>query len=227
MIPTVGQIALLAAQQGITYYLAKKILMGRIWSTTPGASSNAKYAKPTLQNQLNVLKRQVARNTPSKEYWQNDYTAVAAMGILGTDIPISVDFIANATYRDNINGDRFANHWLRLGITIPNGVDTVRIIVYTAKKTGQVYNAGTSLATFVRALDPAAWNIFHDEIYQPVLDGRQTFSRKVKLRGVNTIYNASSSVLERGDIRVAIITDKSTVSSTVFNLNAQLCYSDK
>jgi len=192
-----------------------------------GTKTTAKYVKPTFQNQLNMLKRQVARNTPAKTYWQNDYSFTAAAGVRGTDCPLSVDFIANATYRDNINGDIFKNHWVRLGLTTPNGVDAVRVIVYTAKKTGQVYNAGTSMATFIRGLDPAAWNIYHDEIYQPVIDGRQTFVRKVNLRGVNTIYNASSSTLEKGDIRICIVTDKSTVSSLCFELNAQLCISDK
>jgi len=228
MIPTVGQIAFFAAQQGITYYLAKKILMGRIWSTTPGSGPST-YKKPSIQNQLNVLKRKVARNTPAKVNHQRQYglTAVPA-GVTGANINVTDDFIASSEYRDLVNGDAFTNHMLRLCIKVKPDVTAFRVIVYSPKVTSSSYAIPTSDNNLTRYPDPAAFTVYHDSWVTRQADLDETiFFKNVNLRRLTTVYNGSSSTLEKGAIRVMVEWNKGGGTTVPGHISTMLVLSDK
>lgn len=222
-----GQIALFAAQQGITYLTAKYILMPYLRGST-----KAKYSKPsatTIQNQINVLKRKVAQNASQKNFIRQNLTAVAAGGTSGSNYNLTSDFIATATYRDYVNGDKFANHWVKLSLLSEIDVTALRIIVYTPKKTGTSFSVPTTAAELALIPDPAAFTIFMDRWINPY---ESTLSRSghhmlVNLRRMVTDYNGSSSTLEKGEVKVWIGWSKTSGSSTVMNCQTMLCVSDK
>ena len=195
-------------------------------STKKGPSS---YSKPSIQNQLNTLKRQVGRNTPAKEFWRKTYAkAPVGAGHNQTTIDLTSDFINNVNFRDTVNGDKFNNWWGHLNITSVAGVKNCRIVAYVPKKPGTTWAPALSGSGYVDHADPHAfWVIADRQMTLEQTTYPSTMKVRLNLRGMQTLYNTSSSVLERGDIRILIMWDTVNTSGTDVFLGAQLCVSDK
>jgi len=192
-------------------------------------STVGSYSKPSFQNQLNLLKRKVNQNTPSKSNHQRQYilTAVAA-GITGATINVTEDFVGAVEYRDLINGDSFTNHTLRLSIKVRPEVTAFRVVVYTPKVTSSTYAVPTTDNEFTRFLDPAAFTIYHDSWVNRQADlDESIFFRNINLRRMRTIDNGSSGVLEKGNLRVCLMWNKGGGTTVPAHVSTMLVVSDK
>lgn len=185
------------------------------------------YAPKTIQNQINTLKRQVGKNKPAKCYFRENYTATASAGIGGTTHSVTNDVISNANFRNNINGDVWTNHYLRLSGIVDNTNLTTRIIVYVPKKTGSSITSPTTAFGLVAIPDPAAWWVLDDFYVTQARDADDHgFNRFVSLKGLHTLYNTSATTLERGEIKIAVYYSVPNANTPYF-MQAMLCCSDK
>lgn len=211
----------------LTHYSEKYLYNKYIMPYLRGTKTNT-VVKPSYQQQLNQLKRKVANNTAYKQYSQTSWsTGTITAGAYGIDLPITTDFIAKSNFSDLINGDKWANHYLKISGFWTAGVTAARIIVYTAKKTGTVITNPTTQLEFGRILDPAAFSILYDGYINRQADLAVTaFHKTINLRNLVTINNLSSGVLERGDIHV-LMSCMTTSTNIPFYVNTQLCFSDK
>lgn len=195
-----------------------------------GRSKSAKYASysaPTYQNQINVLKRQINKQKPAKVYYREAYETSASAGFGHTDHNLTGDFIASTNFRSLVNGDRWNNVYLRLNAVVDKTCNSFRVIVYVPKVTGASYNPGTTVSDIPRILDPAAFWVLADVMVDLKADlGDPSFQRLVKLNNLMTIYNTSSGVLEKGQIRMCCIWNKTT-TAVPYHISAMLCMTDK
>jgi len=214
----------------LSHYSEKYIYNKYIMPYLRGAKSLTKYPAPaSVQNQLNQLKRKVAQNTPAKVNHQRQYAlSPAPSGVSGANINVTDDFISATEYRDLVNGDSYTNHTLRLCIKVKPEVSAFRVIVYSPKVTSSSYAIPTSDNNLTRYPDPAAFAVYHDSwvTRQADLD-ESIFFKNINLRRLTTVYNGSSSTLEKGAIRVMVEWSKGGGSTVPGHITTMLILSDK
>lgn len=188
-----------------------------------------KYSPPTIRNELDRLKRKVARNSPSPNFFQRTTTLnEATSGYHHENVNVSEIFTNDASYRDYITGDTYANRWLKFHYTSgSSSLGQFRLIVYSPKVASTEFNPSDSPSGFVTQLDPSAFTVFYDSMkVNPNSIQPLHFSQFVSLRNIITEYNGSSSIMEKGNIRVCCIWDN-TNSGNGGTLGWQLSTLDK
>lgn len=185
----------------------------------------ATYVKPTLQNQINTLKRRVGKNKAAKSYFRVQYSdSPVSSGVGSSDHSLTNSFIGGSNFRNYVNGDSWTNVGLRLRGVCSMNVITFRVIVYVPKKPGNGLTSSLVKSDLARILDPAAYWVLSDEFIRS--DTAGTFQRYINFKGLQTIYNTDSTVLERGDVRIYFAWD-TAASGVTHNTSAQLCITDK
>lgn len=185
------------------------------------------YAKPNVQAQLNRLSRQVARNKPSRCYFRATYEGVAAAGVGFSDHVITDDLIASSSFAANVGGDEFNQLYLKLNGLVDFQTSAFRIVVYRPIKTDTTYAGPITKLDMPRILDPAAFHVYADFwVNSTEASSDRGYSRFINLRNLLTIYNRSSSNLEKGDIHIQFMWEKTTTAAT-HQTSVQLCYADK
>lgn len=208
--------------RGAASYTPRNYLRGSYNRRMPGG-----YEKPSIQNQVNLLKRQVAKNSPEKRYFREAYTNTAPAGVSGADLPITSNFVADASFRNNVNGDKWRNHFLKLSGIVDDENLTFRVIVYVPRKTGNTIALPTVASDIPLLHDPSAFWIIDDFYVQKTAQVTDVgWNRVVNLRGLESIYNQDSSILEKGSIRIQLRWNKTGVAIPYY-LSTMLCISDK
>jgi len=182
----------------------------------------------TLQNQINKLKQDVGKNKPGIEYYREQ------VNLSHTTEPWSVEtftptesFIASSDYRNTINGDRFTNHRLRVYLHTQLSVESARLCIYVPKRPDQSFEPPNNDLGFVTVPDPAAFWVLSDNYIRA--DDSATprhFMRDVSLRGMITLNNVSSSVLEKGNIKILVMLQAETTGAKG-TLGFRLAVTDK
>lgn len=166
--------------------------------------------RPTLQNQITALKTQVARNKPETQFYRvsNNYNASVTGRYQFNILP--TDSLINATdFRDNVTGDKWRNLFVDFSALLLDTNIAYRIMCYVPKKSGTRFTPSTE--EFNRHHDPSAFWMISDEIVDNANTNSNnsskvvSYKKRFNLRGLHTIFNSSSSVLERGEIVVSII----------------------
>lgn len=209
------------------YYFHKKVTMPYL----RGSFKKPTYKKASLENKVARLQRQVGRNTAGKEYFRNSVQLVAiGSGYNSQDIDLTQSIISNARFRDVINGDRWYNRSINFRSVLFPDVSACRFVLYSCKKASTFFNPATSAEGFTTPLDPAAFTVYKD-FYVTMHDQteRATINENLSLRSLMTIYNDSSTVLEKGQIRIHMMWyDPGTTGGSINgNAHWQLCVQDK
>lgn len=203
-------------------YLYNKYIMPYLRGT-----KKASYVKPNVQAQINQLKRRVNRNAAAKCYFRKTSDPSAPVGIGGNEVVITDDLIADSSFPLNISGDSFCNQWLKLSGLVDYSNTAFRVIVYRPVKAGNTYSLPTTKSELVRIPDPAAFYVYADFfINQKETTTDMGWKRYIPLRNMQTIYNRSSSTLEKGDIHIQFSWEKTNTAGP-HTTGLQLCYTDK
>lgn len=179
-----------------------------------------------VQNQVNLLRRTVARQAPqiSNFYWGPfTFTTPATSGYHATTVNITNDFTSSTDFDAQVIGDRFLNVSNLMRFDADITFTKFRVIFYWAKKAGN----STSIATFVDSLDPAAFTVIFDRTYYPTKNGGTCPAIRLNLKRIQTIYNKSSDVLERGDLKCRIIVDNPTAAARSISVQNRLFIQNK
>lgn len=188
----------------------------------------AKAMKPSLQQQINDLKINVGRNKPEIQYFRGD-GAITSTGT-GTEqnaINITQSLIASSTFRDLIIGDKWTNIALSLYFYLTPDLTHFRYVVYVPKKTGTSFTPASN--PFVRQPDPSAFWVLADRAVtcDPNSGGFKSIQKTVKLNRLKSIYNLDSTTLEKGEIKVLLITNGTTSASQQLTYGFKLTFANK
>lgn len=166
---------------------------------------------PTLQNELYRLKRKVARITPGLNYFTRTATLssseIAPFSYHVVTVTPTEDFIADAAYRTLITGDDFLNKFIKLKYTGNTTViQQVRIVVYVPMKPTTLFQPQSDASGFVTIPDPNAFRVLYDSMkvnpnsLQPL-----HWQHTIQLRNLMTVYNGSSSTIEKGNLKICVM----------------------
>lgn len=191
----------------------------------------AKTIRPSLQDQLQALKTQVNRNKPEIQWFRGDgtITSVSPTAVDLNTVNITSSIIASSDFRNNVIGDIWTNIALSMRFYVNPDCSHFRYVIYVPKKTGTIF--APTQHQFVRMPDPSAFWILADNTCTTDtatnFKGQRAFNKTVRLNRLKSIYNTSSSVLERGEIKVLIMTLGRTAGEQALDYSFNLTYSNK
>jgi len=162
---------------------------------------------PTLVNKVNRLERQVNRQKPETIHWIdsaifNNPTASFAF----VDFDVTRLFIDDTRFRDDITGDKWYQHSLKLKLHFNVPIQGLRVVIYTPKRSGTT-NSGLAAnsVSWTAILDPTAFKVHLDRYYNST-----NTSDEPKLNIFTTVkslcqYNSEVDIIDRNNIRVAFL----------------------
>lgn len=179
-----------------------------------------------LDYKLLQLQRQINKQKPELQNFRTNDSLTIASGYTVNTLGITDLFAAAAIFDELVLGDKFINERLKMQFHASVAVIKMRIIVYFTKRTGASFSPASTAAGFVSIPDPAAFQVLHDKVY---ISGNDTSgmapSFNISLKKILTTYNRSSNTLERGDLRVCIITESGAATGS--NWCSQLLFRNK
>lgn len=164
--------------------------------------------RKSLQQQVNSLRRQVARNTNSPYFYRvlTTFNSGGATTWKTDQFNLTDSFVTSTTYHDNITGDKFINNNLHLLVDLKQDTTKCRMIVYIPKNPDVNYNPGAGQSGFMSHPDPNSFWVLKD-VYinhdDDVHDTSRQFS--INLRGQHSIYNTDNNIIEKGNVKVFMI----------------------
>lgn len=168
-------------------------------------------SKPTLQNQISALRNQVSKNKPETIHYRGEGTYDASSaGRYISNVLITQNVINWTQFRNNITGDKWRNLSLDISLGFMPSEGANRVLVYVPRKSGQRYTPSSQELNAYP--DPSAFWVISDDLIQkqdayPTGEVRTVYKKKINLRGLHTIYNSDSTVLEKGEIILCVIGD--------------------
>lgn len=181
----------------------------------------------TLRNEVLALKRQVNMQKPETQYFRaTGYLTNSTTNVTLHNFNVT-DSLINATdFRDNITGDRWRNKYLIINFTAINSA-RCRLLVYSPRKAGNTFGLSGGATDFVVCLDPTAFWVMKD-INFGKKQGTEDTTRTVRipLSNLVTEYNSQNDIIERGEIRIAIVSKAYTAGDQVAELGYNLVYSN-
>lgn len=164
----------------------------------------------SLSNKVARLQRQVAHITPALNYFIRTETptsdAVSSFSYQTALINPTGEYVGSTQFRNEITGDTFYNKKLKVIWTggPDNKIQAMRMVVYSPKLADTVFKPANTKQGFVTIPDPAAFNVYFDEVFQDYESlAPFNWSREIPLRNKLTEYNGST--LERGPIRISLM----------------------
>lgn len=211
----------------LTVYSEKYLFETYIMPYLRGSKGKAKYASPTIQNQLTALKRQVNKNKAAPCYFRTALAPAAGAGTSGEGLDVTGSIASDAQYRNNITGDRWTIKWIKLSGISDVSNELLRVVVYRPLRTGTTYPLPTTSADCVRILDPASFHVYHDSfVNRSATNADQGYKRFIPINTA-VVYNVTATTpLEKGDIKMIFFWKKNT-ANVPHNTSVQICYTDK
>lgn len=205
-------------------------IMGYLRGTGIHSGKSALAKRVTLQNQITSLQRQVNRNKAETQYFSIYGNANATTTSPEQVNHLVTDTLINSSdFRTRITGDQWINKSLNFRLQIHSKCTALRYVIYVPKKSGNRF-IPTSYK-FVQQPDPTAFWVLSDRcisrntVNYGSSEMSQHVSLNVSLKNLGTQFNSESSVLERGDIVIAIISDGDT--GLRYDYAYQLTYCNK
>jgi len=193
------------------------------------------FEKPTLQNQLDTLRRQVNKNKPETQYfrikgnWTSTGTSTQQFSHNVTE-----SLLSSSDFRDNVTGDVWSNLRLDYRTQLTPDSTQYRVIIYTPKKAGQRFTPPNY--HFVTIPDPTAFTVWYDHSFSRDFDyvhqsgtkrPHQFINKKLNLRGMLTKNNSETSTIEKGELIITIIYDPQTNAELQGDYAYMLTYANK
>lgn len=173
---------------------------------------------PTLANKVRRLEYKINRLRPElKEFRSNiTYAVPVGIGSLQTFTPTQ-DLIASPNFRDNVLGDRWRQCQLVIKLKGEDAnLDTVRVMVYIPKS-GAADHVPANPFRFTSMPDMSDVTVLADRLFEPS-DPALTVhgTMKVPLNNVTALYDSTNTTLERGALKIMVVTASSGAVSNLF-----------
>lgn len=183
-------------------------------------------ARPTLQNQITALRRQVNQQKPETQYYRVSGTHNSTgIGIGQNNHLVTSSLIGSANFRQNVTGDQWANIALNLKFTMAPACQIARVLVYVPKKSGSRFTPASNGT--VEHPDPSSfWVVSDTYIRHNDNSTQEPASRRFNLKKLKTIYDSNAVSIERGEIVLTVIYDTAASSGQLYSYGYELVYSN-
>ena len=178
------------------------------------------YGKPSLQIQVDKLKRKVASNKAEQFTFKQGGTITPPSTSQGqTNLNITDLIYTDSDFRDDITGSIWKNHWMDIRFHLPNDMTTFRCIVYVPKRPGLNFVPPTRAV--INQPDHNTFWVLYDKALTPDVNTNHVHKARLSLKGLKTEYSSDGSTLDAGEIKVAFIYG-GTTSSMVYQIQMGL-----
>lgn len=199
------------------------------------------YQQKTLRNEINLLKRKVARNTPAPVYFDTITTlpsfSASPDEFKRATIDITDDILSLTGFRDQINGDEWYNNSVKLSLTLFGETEQAWCVVYAPNLASTVFAPPESADGNVTLPDPAAFRVLSSRRINRESPKDTTTSDYphvtyewiVPLRSMKTLFNSDANIVEKNPIKVMILLKKGsgTAGGSAGRLGIQIQLQDK
>jgi len=159
---------------------------------------------PSLQTQLDKLKRKVAANKPEQFTFKHGGTITpASTSQAQTNINLTDLIYTSSDFRDDITGSIWKNHWMDIRFLLPNFYTSFRCIVYVPKRPGLNF-VPTSRAVISQPDHNTFW-VLYDKAMTPDVATNHVHKVRFSLKNLKTEYSSDGSTLDAGEVKVAFI----------------------
>lgn len=191
---------------------------------------DAAYAKrPTLQNQITTLRRQVNQQKPETQWFRASGTLNAGPPGLIQVVqiaPITTQILAS-DFRDGVLGDQWKIKGLKLVLNAETQVTDHRVVIYKTKRAGTSWNPSQAASPFTEIPDPTAFTVVHDRVYSRLTTvNKQSSIHSLPLTS-NVRYDSNSTVLEAGEFKIAILYYTGTNSGKAIDYSYCMAFENK
>lgn len=162
----------------------------------------------SLRKMINLNKQQT-----SNYYASLSHTIPAGIAYTLQTVSLTSNFTGSTEFPKQVIGDRYINKALHLRFDHNQDFPRFRVVVYWARRAGNTFTP----ASIVDQADPAAFIVLKDWVIYPKQSdglgpGHNTY--RINLKNKLTVFNFSSSVLESGDLKMAILSYNDSASAT-------------
>lgn len=180
--------------------------------------------RPTLQNQITALRRQVNEQKPETQY------RILSANHIGGVTPgfqitynITQDLINSSTFRDNVTGDAWKNQALQVNLNASPDNELLRVILYVPKRVGTRFNPSNFTTTLPP--DPSIfWVIADYYVNKPNGFTATGSSRIFSLKGLKTIYDSVRTQIDKGEVILTVIGTQRVTSSLQYTIGTKLVF---
>ncbi|AXQ65402.1 MAG: hypothetical protein [Circular genetic element sp.] len=171
------------------------------------------YGKPSLQVQVDKLKRKVAANKAETfTFKQGGTITPPSTAVAQTNINLTDLIYTDSDFRDDITGSIWKNHWMDIRFLTPNDSSQFRVIVYVPKRPG--LNFVPAVRNIINQPDHNTFWVLYDKALTPDVNTNHCHKARFSLKGLKSEYSSDGSTLDAGEIKVAFIYAGSTVAYT-------------
>jgi len=162
------------------------------------------YRKPSLQSQVDKLKRKVAANKAELfTFKQGGSITAPSTATAQTNVNLTDLFYTNSDFRDDITGNSWKNHWMDIRYGVPNDCTMLRVIVYVPKRPGLNFVPTTRPA--LQQPDHNTFWVLYDKAMTPDVNTNHIHKARFSLKNLRTEYSSDGSTLDKGEVKVAFI----------------------
>lgn len=184
--------------------------------------------RATLANKVTALERKVNRMKPEIQQLNIAQTVAAgATGVQQHNVDITRRLVDDASFRDNITGDKWVNRSLILRVNaLSPGIARMRLVVYRQnRESGPVWSPAAGFE-FTESPDMSEFKVMTDRIItQDSATGILYLTFKVPLN-ITTTYDSGDDVITKNKVKTALIYTTTGVGG-VIAANHELLYSNK
>lgn len=214
-----------------TQYIASNYVMpylrGTLAKTNRRPRGVTSYRKPSLENRLNALQRQVNRNKAATcHYYDENVHTQATVGFHRHSIDLTDDLTSAVDFRNFINGDTFENRMLRFRIQGMEDLLACRVVIYLPKDTDDIFVPDLDDSGLQYIPDPRRFRILFDR-QMDLPNGISTKGHMwvdLPLKGLRTVLDGAGNI-QKGHIKIVILAKTAGVNSDL-TTNIQHHYAD-
>ena len=184
------------------------------------------YSKPSLENKLRSLQRQINKNKPALVEFSTNYTQIhSGIGYVQNTRDLTDDILIDATFRDKINGQDFTNHYLQFKFVGGVGFQQVRVVIYHPLTTLDDFTPGATQSGMATVPPIKQFKVLLDT-FLPIETSNSypVAAIRVPLRGLVTKLSDGGQV-ERGNIKMLVLSNAN--GATNGSINVQHVVADK
>lgn len=170
--------------------------------------------RANVNDKLRWLQRQINANKPTVENFRISDTIALGTGFTVSNYSFTNTLKGSTLFQEYVLGDKFLNMWLKLNLHAAATVLKLRIILYYPKRVNVPFAPAATAAGFANLPDPSAYKVVHDKVYQsPYSTAGVQPQISLPLRSLETIVNRTNGVVERNEIRMAVLAETSGSST--------------
>lgn len=172
--------------------------------------------KPTLQNKVAKIERQISKLKPEViQHINNENIVSTGFGTKVVTLDCTRDLIDWTEFRDKITGDRWYNKGLQFRImSVSSNVSAIRVVVYVPARPSAVFSP-TAGYQLVEVPGQVPFKVLSDHLVTSDVNQFSFMTNYISLGNSLTEYNSTANIIDKNHVKIAVIWDSTSSASTL------------